>query len=323
MQRGGNSGNACLTSYHDHAASVNEVEFHPTGTCLASASTDNTIRLYDIRSDTLIQLFPNAGGRFKSSHGTGGVGSISFHHSGNYLLSCSMGNENNVNIWDLREGRLLHAIQSAHSTRKHDHRATGCVAFCSDGTRFASGGVDNRVLVWNIALRNTMGGEETSTSKEPFPKKNQRPASAPSTTQVGWTKSCHVPRGRSQESQLSAPVEITNNSFVEVDDVGVADSASRRDASFEVSYPPTEDFQVSTDPGSSHSTLHHIVKQLDLLTQTLELLDMRLSAQENNMGQLMTASLHSFQPQNLKRPSESSSDQSNGPLNECDKIPSV
>ena len=275
-----------------------------------------------------MQLFPNAGGRASSSRDTGGVVSISFHNSGNYLVSCSTGTENNINIWDLREGRLLHAIQGVHVTKKRDHRSTGCVAFSSDGTHFASGGVDNLVKVWNTQLRNITGGEPPLVSRAPFPSvtrgrwtadflprqsintyKNQRPVSAPSSTQLCRTTSVPTDCNDTTRLHVSAD-ELTDNTLVEVSDFGVDNSTTGVEAALAASYPSTDVSREPTEPrDSSNSALKHIVEQLDLLTKTLALLEMRVSVQEGNIEQLMAASLNTCPQQSvqsLPEPSPSS-----------------
>lgn len=36
---------------------VNHVEFHPSGTCIASAGTDSTVKVWDIRTNKLLQHY--------------------------------------------------------------------------------------------------------------------------------------------------------------------------------------------------------------------------------------------------------------------------
>jgi centriolar protein POC1 len=56
------------------------VEFHPDGTCVASCSQDQTIKIWDLRTNNLLQHYP--------AH-TDNINQIAFHPSGNYLISAS------------------------------------------------------------------------------------------------------------------------------------------------------------------------------------------------------------------------------------------
>ena len=67
------------------------MKFHPDGTCIASGSEDKTIKIWDIRSQRLIQHYDA-----HSDH----VNEIDFHPNGRYLLSSS--NDSTLKIWDLR-----------------------------------------------------------------------------------------------------------------------------------------------------------------------------------------------------------------------------
>ena len=75
---------------------VTSVAFHPAGTIIASASTDRSIKLFDIRTHKLIQHYSDAHGSGAASHasgeaGAGGVNSISFGGpNGEWLISTGM-----------------------------------------------------------------------------------------------------------------------------------------------------------------------------------------------------------------------------------------
>ena len=81
-------------------STINSVAFHPEGQCLASGSSDKTLKMWDIRSHLLIQHYP--------AHDDE-VTSISMHPSGYYMLSSSK--DSTMKIWDLREGRLLFTLK--------------------------------------------------------------------------------------------------------------------------------------------------------------------------------------------------------------------
>lgn len=70
------SAHACLLA----CSAVSAVAFHPQGTVIAAAGDDGCIKLWDLRSNRLIQHY--------SAH-SAGVTSISCHPSGDFLLSSS------------------------------------------------------------------------------------------------------------------------------------------------------------------------------------------------------------------------------------------
>ena len=108
--------------------------FHKEGNCVASGSSDKTIKMWDVRSHLLIQHY--------AAHDSA-VTSLSLHDSGYYLLSASR--DSTMRIWDLREGRLLFTMQS------HIGPVNSAV-FSRDGHFFASGGTDELVMVWKSNL---------------------------------------------------------------------------------------------------------------------------------------------------------------------------
>jgi centriolar protein POC1 len=326
LQRGNDRSASCLTTFYDYGAQVNDVQFHPSGTCLVSGSADHKIRLYDIRSDKLIQLFSTTSctqSNATTSHDdAGGVSSLSFHPNGNYLLSSSSTgsssysdtstSENNIHMWDLREGRLLHSMPGTHTTpnNKCDHRqrfsssttTSGCAAFSFDGTRFATGGVDNRILVWNSTqlCKQIFATEQSNVNvapsrpcdarnvapsshavRQPFVNinSNNRPASAPITkTQSKWATA------------------TTSTEFIGSDDnycKGSPSISSFEENLIKVGRAPlnllsTVHFQADPNETLAKAT-ERIAMQLDLITKTLSLLDTRLAAQESNVEQIMAS----------------------------------
>ena len=138
-------------------SAVNCVLFHKDGNCVASCSSDKTIKMWDVRSHLLIQHY--------SAHDAP-VSSISLHESGYYLLSASR--DSTLRVWDLREGRLLFTMQSHIGP-------INAAQFSQDGHFFASGGSDELVMVWKSNLYGVKAPEIDWGMGE-------RPASAPTIT---------------------------------------------------------------------------------------------------------------------------------------------
>jgi len=114
------------------------LSFHPTGTCLAVASGDR-VKVLDVTGGMrLRQLY--------LAH-VGQVNQVSFHPSGNYLLSA--GHDGTVKLYDcLKEARPLYTV------RGHEG-AVAAVAFSPNGGFFCTGGEDSQVMMWR---REAVGG---------------------------------------------------------------------------------------------------------------------------------------------------------------------
>jgi len=69
-----------LPLFCDPTSPVNDVTFHPDGLCVAACSSDNTIKIWDIRMNQLLQHY--------AAH-QDAVNSISIHPSGDYMVSAS------------------------------------------------------------------------------------------------------------------------------------------------------------------------------------------------------------------------------------------
>ena len=68
---------------------------------------------------------------------------VSFHSSGDYLISSSL--DATLKICDTRQGHVLYTLYG------HECASTA-VGFSSDGGYFASGGTDSAVMVWKSGL---------------------------------------------------------------------------------------------------------------------------------------------------------------------------
>lgn len=108
--------------------------FSPDGRRLASASWDETVRIWDVETGASVGV-PLVG------H-TSGVASITFSPDGVYLASGSY--DKTVRIWDAKTGVCIGAPLEDHA------KFVTSVTFSPDGLHLASGSGDRTVRIWDI-----------------------------------------------------------------------------------------------------------------------------------------------------------------------------
>ena len=120
-------------TFERHTGPVVSVVFSPEGDTLASASTDNTIRLWDVSSGTLKKTL--------TGH-TGGIYEIVFSPQGNILASAS--SDTSVRLWDVVTG--IHIRKLTGNTNKVTN-----VVFSPEGDTLASASTDNTIRLWDVS----------------------------------------------------------------------------------------------------------------------------------------------------------------------------
>ncbi|NEN92286.1 MAG: hypothetical protein F6K48_26640 [Okeania sp. SIO3H1] len=114
---------------HGHESTVISVTFNPTGTLIASASDDNTVRLWNTQGK-LLQTFTDHDAEVRS---------ISFHPHKPLLASAS--HDRTIKLWNF-EGKLLQTLVG------HQHKVRD-ISFSPDGKKLASASADGSVIVWS------------------------------------------------------------------------------------------------------------------------------------------------------------------------------
>ena len=112
-----------------HSADIHTLAISPDGQTIASGSSDNTIKLWDVPRGTMLRTLIGHGGQ---------VTAVTFSPDGSTLASSSRGK---VMLWDTRQGQKL-------ATLKDDFESVSAVAFTPDGRTlaFVSG---KTIILWD------------------------------------------------------------------------------------------------------------------------------------------------------------------------------
>ncbi len=168
----------CINTFNAHSNSVYSITVSPDGMYLISASTDCTIKLWDLNTNRLAWTLQNHGIIVRSvafnpaianvfasgddnnniklrQVGSGqeictlkghtgwftGVSSVTFSPDAQILVSA--GGDKTVKVWDVNSQKIIKTL------RGHDSRVCS-VAISPDGKLIASGSTDRRAILWDL-----------------------------------------------------------------------------------------------------------------------------------------------------------------------------
>jgi WD40 repeat protein len=124
-----------LLTLSGHTDAVNGVAYSPDGTRLASAGTDDTVRVWD--AITGQEALPSLRGH------RGHVYAVAYSPDGRRLASAGL--DKTVRVWDAGTGRLIQGLDGHEAPVR-------AVAFRPDGRRLVSGADDDTVRVWDLTI---------------------------------------------------------------------------------------------------------------------------------------------------------------------------
>jgi len=123
---------------HTLAEAARAIAFSPNGRLLALGCPDQTVKLWDLQTFTLLNMFGDRAGGY-----TDRGSAIAFSPSGQALATgSSNGTHGTVNLWHIASGQVLSQL-TGHS------EAISALAYSQDGQTLVSGSADQTVKIWH------------------------------------------------------------------------------------------------------------------------------------------------------------------------------
>jgi transcription initiation factor TFIID subunit 5 len=130
-----------LRIMNGHSSDVEVIRWHPNYQILATGSSDNSLRVWDISSGSCVALFEG----HKSP-----ITSVEFAPNGKSVISGDSDGE--LKIWDLGSRQIV------QSSRAHSGPIWSISHSLYDSTKFATGGNDCTIHVWDSNMNDMQTG---------------------------------------------------------------------------------------------------------------------------------------------------------------------
>ncbi|NXL83228.1 POC1A protein, partial [Alectura lathami] len=255
-----------LFSLSQHINWVRCARFSPDGRLIVSASDDKTVKLWDKTSRECIHSFCEHGGF---------VNHVDFHPSGTCIAAA--GTDNTVKVWDVRMNRLLQHYQG--------NAVVNSLSFHPSGNYLVTASNDSTLKILDLLegrLLYTLHGHQGPATCVAFSRAGDYFASGGSDEQVMvWrTNFDAADYGEVLKTQKSgASVNGTQHNLVETD-CGVHLNKTKTQDSGRTHEQQEEDTSLA-------NALEHIMGQLDVLTQTVSILEQRLTLTEDKLKECL------------------------------------
>ncbi|KFQ22945.1 POC1 centriolar protein A, partial [Merops nubicus] len=255
-----------LFSLSQHINWVRCARFSPDGRLIASASDDKTVKLWDKTSRECIHSFCEHGGF---------VNHVDFHPSGTCIAAA--GTDNTVKVWDVRMNRLLQHYQG--------NAVVNSLSFHPSGNYLVTASNDSTLKILDLLegrLLYTLHGHQGPATCVAFSRAGDFFASGGSDEQVMvWkTNFDAADYGDVLKTQKSGTsVDGTHHPLVEMD-FGIHLTKTKTQDS-------GRNHEQQEEETSLTSTLEHIMGQLDVLTQTVSILEQRLTLTEDKLKECL------------------------------------
>lgn len=124
-----------------HSLAVRSIAFNPDGNYLASGSADKTIKIWNLKAETIERTLPKNAEQ---------VYSVAFSPDGKLLASGTL--DAAINLWDWQNGKLSKTLSPGKLIRKQSDRVITFVKFSPDNQTLASSRGDNTTIkLWNVS----------------------------------------------------------------------------------------------------------------------------------------------------------------------------